>query len=391
MEGRGRLPKSRPLGDAPTSLTMRRTRPILAFDARAHATGIGRYTEQLLIGLRTSLPGVELWCVAHPAHGKKLAAYADRIIPSSAPMYSIEAQIAMPGLVEGATLLHCPHYDIPVLYSRRMSVTIHDVTHLLDPAFRNTLKSRIFAKSLLKLAIVKARRIITISQYSKRMILEHLGGNESKISVIHRYASPIFTPMPLLEAKRIVCGQLGLCRDYFLFVGSPKPHKNLPVLFEAFARQRSKHHRTHELVIIGKDKNNEPALRTLAVQLGIDQQVRWIESVSDELLRACYSAAEATILPSRQEGFGLPVIESMACGTPVICADAASLPEVAGGCALLFDPSSPEECSAQMSRIMDSSQLRSELREKGLKRACQFDAARAVAEHTQLFSELLAS
>lgn len=370
---------------------MLRTRPILAFDARAHATGIGRYTEQLLIGLRTSLPGVELWCVAHPSHGKKLTAYADRIIPSSAPMYSIEAQIAMPGLVEGATLLHCPHYDIPVLYSRRMSVTIHDVTHLLDPAFRNTLKSRIFAKSLLKLAVAKARRIITISQYSKRMILEHLGGNESKISVIHRYASPIFTPMPQHEAKGIVRKQLGLCRDYFLFVGSPKPHKNLPVLFEAFARQRSTPHRTHELVIIGKDKNNEPALRTLAVQLGIDQQVRWIESVSDELLRACYSAAEATILPSRQEGFGLPVIESMACGTPVICADAASLPEVAGGCALLFDPSSPEECSVQMARIMDSSQLRSELREKGLKRARQFDAARAVAEHTQLFSELLAS
>jgi glycosyltransferase involved in cell wall biosynthesis len=369
---------------------MKRPRPILAFDARAHATGIGRYTEQLLLGLRTSLPGVELWCVVHPAHGKKLAAYADRVIPSSAPMYSVAAQMSIPGLVEGATLLHCPHYDIPVLYAHRMSVTIHDVTHLLDPAFRNTLKSRIFAKSLLKLAVAKARRIITISEYSKRMILEHLGGKESNITVIHRYASPIFTPLPQLEAKEIVRTQLGLERDYFLFVGSPKPHKNLPVLFEAFSQLRSKHHHTLELVLIGKDKN-ESALRALAVRLGIDQRLRWIESVSDELLRACYSAAEATILPSRQEGFGLPVIESMACGTPVICADAASLPEVAGGCALLFDPSSPEECGAQMSSIIESSHLRNELRDKGIERASQFDAARAVAEHTQLFSELLAS
>jgi glycosyltransferase involved in cell wall biosynthesis len=391
VEGRGGLPKSRPLGGAATGLTMLRTRPILAFDARAHATGIGRYTEQLLIGLRTSLPGVELWCVAHPAHGKKLAAYADRMIPSSAPMYSMAAQIAIPGLVEGATLLHCPHYDIPVLYSRRMSVTIHDVTHLLDPAFKNTLKSRIFARSLLKLAVAKARRIITISDYSKRMIIEHLGGDENKISVIHRYASPIFTPVARQEAKGIVRKQLGLCQDYFLFVGSPKPHKNLPVLFEAFAQLRSRHHHSLELVLIGKDKKNEPVLHSLAVRLGIDQWVRPIESVSDELLRACYSAAEATILPSRQEGFGLPVIESMACGTAVICANAASLPEVAGGCALLFDPSSPEECCVQMSRILESSQLRSELREKGLERARQFDAARAVAEHTQLFSELLAN
>jgi glycosyltransferase involved in cell wall biosynthesis len=367
------------------------TRPILAYDARAHATGIGRYTEQLLMGLRSSLPGVELWCVAHPAHGQKLVAYADRIIPSDAPMYSLAAQIAMPGLVDGATLLHCPHYDIPVLYSRRMSVTIHDVTHLLDPAFRNTLKSRLFAKSLLKVAVCKARRIITISQYSKRMIVEHLGGNESKISVIHRYASPVFSPLPHSEAKDLVRSQLGLAQDYFLFVGSLKPHKNLPVLFEAFAQLRSRHHRTIELVLIGKDEKNEPRLRALAVRLGIDQQVRWLSSVSDELLRACYSAAEATILPSRQEGFGLPVIESMACGTPVICADAASLPEVAGGCSLLFDPSSPEDCSAQMAKILESPQLRAELRDKGLDRARQFDAARAVAEHTQLFTELLAS
>jgi alpha-1,3-rhamnosyl/mannosyltransferase len=305
-------------------------------------------------------------------------------------MYSLAAQMAIPGLVEGATLLHCPHYDIPVLYSRRMSVTIHDVTHLLDPVFRNTLKSRVFAKSLLKVAVAKARRIITISQYSKRMILEHLGGSESKISVIHRYASPIFAPMLQPEAKEIVCRDLNFCRDYFLFVGSPKPHKNLPVLFAAFAQLRSSHHGEIELAIVGNDKKNQPALRALAVRLGIDQRVRWIESVSDELLRACYSAAQATILPSRQEGFGLPVIESMACGTPVICADAASLPEVAGGCSLLFDPSSPEDCSAQMSRIIESPQLRGELHEKGLERARQFDAARAVAQHAELFTELLA-
>jgi glycosyltransferase involved in cell wall biosynthesis len=343
------------------------------------------------MGLRTSLPGVELWCVVHPVHGQKLAAYADRIIPSSAPMYSLAAQMAIPGLVEGATLLHCPHYDVPVLYSRRMSVTIHDVTHLLDPAFRNTLKSRVFAKSLLKVAVAKARRIITISQYSKRMILEHLGGSESKISVIHRYASPIFSPMPKHEAKEIMRSELGLTRDYFLFVGSPKPHKNLPVMFEAFARLRSKRHRSLELVLIGKDQKNEPALRTLAIRLGIDQRVRWINSVSDELLRACYAAAEATILPSRQEGFGLPVIESMACGTPVICADAASLPEVAGGCGLLFDPSSSEDCSVQMYKIIESPELQAGLRQKGLVRAREFDAAGAVAGHAKLFTELLAS
>lgn len=305
-------------------------------------------------------------------------------------MYSVTAQATLPGLVRGATLLHCPHYDIPVLYPDRMSVTIHDVTHLLDPAFRDTLKSRIFAKSLLKLAVAKARRVITISEYSKRMILKHLGGNESKISVIHRYASPVFTPLPRYEAKEIVQRSLGLRRDYFLFVGSPKPHKNLPVLFEAFALLQSKHPDI-DLVIIGKDKKNLPLLRALATQLKIDQNLRWIESVSDDTLRACYAAAEATILPSRQEGFGLPVLESMACGTPVICANAASLPEVVGDSGLLFDASSPEDCKNQMLRILESNQHREELCRKGIARARQFDAGRAVAEHTKLFSELLAA
>jgi len=305
-------------------------------------------------------------------------------------MYSVTAQATIPGLVRGATLLHCPHYDIPVLYPGHMSVTIHDVTHLVDPSFRNTLKSRVFAKSLLKLAVAKARRIITISQYSKRMILEHVGGNESKIAVIHRYASPVFAPMVSDEAKEIVQRSLNLTENFFLFVGSPKPSKNLPVLFEAFRLLESEHPRT-ELVIIGKDKKNEPSLRALAMRLKIDRRLRWIDSVSDEILRACYAAAEATILPSRQEGFGLPVLESMACGTPVICANAASLPEVAGDSGLLFDPSSPQDCKAQMLRILESPQLRDELQKKGIVRAREFDADRAVAEHTRLFLELLAA
>jgi alpha-1,3-rhamnosyl/mannosyltransferase len=305
-------------------------------------------------------------------------------------MYSVAVQTTIPSLVRGATLLHCPHYDIPALYPDRMSVTIHDVTHLLDPAFRNTWKSRIFARTLLKIAVAKALKIITISEYSKRMILEHLGGSESKISVIHRYASPIFTPMPQVEAREIVAQELSIGQPFFLFVGSPKPHKNLPVLFEAFALLQRQHRHALGLVIIGKDAKNLPVLRALASQLGIDQSVHWIGSVSDELLRVCYCAAEATVLPSRQEGFGLPVIESMACGTPVVCANAASLPEIAGGCSLLFDPSSPQECSSQLLRLLESPELREQLRHMGLRRARQFDPALAVAQHTQLFAELLA-
>jgi glycosyltransferase involved in cell wall biosynthesis len=196
--------------------------------------------------------------------------------------------------------------------------------------------------------------------------------------------------MPLEQAREIVRTQLGLKREYFLFVGSPKPHKNLPVLFQAFALLRSRVREIPQLVLIGKDGKNESSLQRLAVKLDIAADVRWISFISDELLRACYVAAEATILPSRQEGFGLPVIESMACGTPVICADAASLPEIAGDCSLLFDSSDPESCCERLSQVIGSAQVRAELREKGLSRARGFDGKRAVYEHAQIFRTLLA-
>jgi glycosyltransferase involved in cell wall biosynthesis len=298
----------------------------------------------------------------------------------------------IPYLARGADLLHCPHYEIPALYRRPLSVTIHDLTHLLDPAFKYTFKSRLFARALMQRAVNQARRIITVSHYSKQRLIEHLGADHKKISVIHNYASAVFAPMLLDAAKEAVRTQLGIYREYFLFVGNPKPHKNLPVLFQALALLRAKNREAPQLVVIGRDEKNEPELRKLAVELGIDNDVRWIEFfVPDEVLRACYAAAVATILPSRQEGFGLPVIESMSCGTPVICSDAASLPEVAGGCALLFDPSSPEACCERLSQVLDSSELRALLKAKGLERGRDFEAARAVKEHAQVFAELLSN
>jgi len=364
-------------------------RPVLALDARANATGIGRYTDQLLGGLRKALKNVELWCIAHPSSHAKLAGQVDRVIESSAPMYSLEAQMKVPGLVHGASLLHCTHYDIPALYDRPLSVTIHDVTHLIDPSFRDSFKGRVLAKSLMKLAVTKARRIITVSQYSKRMIVEHLGGSEDRISVIHLQASSVFTPMEGQEAARAVQQELGITRPFFLFVGNLKPHKNLPVLLQALALLLSRRRDAPSLVVVGKDAKNERRLRSFATQLTIQDRVHWVSGISDELLRACYSAAQATVVPSRQEGFGLPVVESMACGTPVICADAASLPEIAGGCALLFDPSSPEECCERLTQILESN-LRGQLSSKGIKRASQFASDRIVQQHAKVFGDLLA-
>jgi glycosyltransferase involved in cell wall biosynthesis len=298
--------------------------------------------------------------------------------------------VLLPLLARGAKLLHCPHYDVPALYRRTLSATIHDVTHLIDPAFRNTVKARAFANPVLQMAAKKARRIITVSQYSKQMIVDYLGVEEDKISVIHNSTNPIFAPMPADRAKAVVRDRLGINRDYFLFVGSPKPHKNLPVLFEALAMLYTKHHDAPQLVIVGRDGKHELALRKLAAQLKIEPEIQWIEFVSDELLRACYAGAEATVLPSREEGFGYPVIESMACGTPVVCSNAASLPEIGGGCSLMFEASRPESCCERLLQVISSHDLRAQLRERGLWRARHFESTRVVREHALVFAELLA-
>jgi len=367
-------------------------KPILIVDARSLLTGIGRYTLSFLSGLREKLPSTEIWCITNPCNQSVLKPIVDRVLVSSAEMYSVKAQIEIPILAKHGDLLHCQHYNVPIFTATRFSVTIHDVTHLLDPVFRKSLKSRLIASPLLKTAALKAERIITVSEYSKRMIVEHLGVEPRKVRVSHCSVNPIFYPMDA-EVARLQVRKYSLqTKSYFLFVGNLKPHKNLALLFKAYALLASRYREIPDLVLVSNmDRRWMLTLLELASELKIEANLHWIKDVDDHNLRALYVAAEALILPSTEEGFGLPVIEAMACGTPVLCSNTASLPEIAGDSALFFSPIDPEELYMQMDAVLESEELRNNLRDAGRERVKLFSAEQSCEQHASIFAELLFS
>jgi O-antigen biosynthesis alpha-1,2-mannosyltransferase len=237
-------------------------------------------------------------------------------------------------------------------------LTVHDLNHIATPGQSTPLK-RFYYGSILKPAVHRAELVLTVSEYSRKAIVSWSGVDERNVVNVSNGVSPVF------RRDGPVHSTLG--KPYLLGIGSPKQHKNQDGLLRAYAASKSR--RAVDLLMLGA--RNEPAERTLA-ELGIGEAVRYIGHLNDADFAAVYRGATAFLFVSHYEGFGLPIVEAMACGTPVITSTVASMPEVAGGAALLVDPKSIDEISAAIDRLCDSTQLRNDLRDRGWQRAGQF-------------------
>jgi glycosyltransferase involved in cell wall biosynthesis len=358
-------------------------------DARWLRTGIGRYTLALLHGLREHLGNLLITCITQPRHVDLVSPFCDRVIPCNANIYGITEQLALPWLARDTPALYAPHYNIPVMWGRQLLVTIHDLNHLLDATYRGSWKSRLYARPLLEIAVRKADVIITPSEYTKSMLSEHLHVEPSKISVIPCCVAAYFQRKEKTKARSYVARKLGITRPFLLFVGNCAPNKNVPLLLESLATLQSRRDDAPLLVVAGNDCRWQPKMRDQANRLGLHDNVVWLGQLSDELLAEVYSAALMTIMPSFEEGFGLPVIESMACGTPVVCSQAASLPEVAGDAALFFSPYSREQLTDAIEHMMDSTGTQERLITSGLARSSQFSQQRFSRSQASAIRELL--
>jgi glycosyltransferase involved in cell wall biosynthesis len=348
----------------------------VVIDARWLRTGIGRYTLSLLQGLRAHLRNVSLTCITQPKYVDLISGLCERVITCDANIYGLKEQFALPWLARAASVLYAPHYNIPVMWRRRLLVTIHDLNHLLNTTYRRSWKSRLYAKPLLSFAAANADVIVTPSEYTKAMVSEHLNADAGKILVIPGCVASCFQRKEKKEARSRVAQQLGISRPYLLFVGNCAPNKNVPLLLESVAQLRSRRDDAPLLVLAGNECKWKPQMQDYGRRLGLHYQVIWLEKITDVLLAELYSAALMTIVPSLEEGFGLPVIESMTCGTPVICSQAASLPEVAGDAALYFSPHSCEQLTENIEHLMDSTATREMLVAAGLARSSLFSQQR---------------
>ena len=283
----------------------------------------------------------------------------------------------------------------PVLNRVKVVVTLHDMIadNYPDLTFSNA-KSRYFWALKQRLAITQASLIATVSEYSKSQIVEQFNLPTSRLRVISEAAQPIFRVTEPGANRTEVLKRYGLRSDekFLLYVGGISPHKNLSILIDAFHKIRSTVTDV-KLVLVGDYKDDPflsayPALRAQVSKLGLDESVIFTGFVPDIDLVEMYNAATLLVLPSLDEGFGLPAVEGMACGTPVASSNRGSLPEVLGDAGEFFDPLDIGEISTVVGSLLADCGKREQLRQRGLTRSQLFRWERSATETLSIFNEL---
>jgi glycosyltransferase involved in cell wall biosynthesis len=364
---------------------------VIAIDARMlKSSGIGTYIRNLLKNLATVENGFvfDVLCLGKELlHG--LPEDRFRYVPAESPIYSVSEQWEIARLARHARVLHSPHYNAPLLYQGNLVVTIHDLTHVTDPTFKRTLAARFYARPMFHLAARRADCIIADSEFTKAQIVQHLPVFPAKVVVVYLGVSDHFRQHDREKSVLHVSSLLGLKRPFILFAGNLKPHKNVKTLLHAFSQICARRDFDHQLVILGDDRKWKVGLVNECRKLGIDNRVLFAPKVRYEDLPWVYAAAEILVMPSLIEGFGLPVLEAMACGTPVVCSRAASLPEVAGDAAEYFEPTSAEDLAAAIQRVLSSEERQAVLRQKGLERVKQFSWYECARRTLEVYRKVL--
>lgn len=276
-----------------------------------------------------------------------------------------------------ADITHFFNYIVPFGVYGKTVVTVHDmVLHAHPETMRD--RTRTLLKLRLEASMRRADRIVTDSVFSRREITKYYPAYAQKVDVVPCGVDmSVFHPLADRSEIGRVKARLGIEGEYFLYLGTLEPRKNLVRLIQAYEILCSRHGDAPKLVIAGGKGWQYADIFSAAAPLRAEGNILFADYVSVSALAALYSGAVAFVFPSLYEGFGLPPLEAMACGTPVIVSDAASLPEVVGDAALLVDPYSVETIAEAMQRVLNDTQLRQTLRLLGLARAKQFtwDAA----------------
>jgi glycosyltransferase involved in cell wall biosynthesis len=263
---------------------------------------------------------------------------------------------------------------------------VHDLYYL------HTQKSSFYEKVLGGLTVFSSKRashIVTLSEYSRQDIISRCSVDDDRVTAIPLAAHPRFYPVLSQEAISAVKARLGIQRDYMLFVGRTEdPRKNVPALIDAYAQLKAQKRVAAQLVIAGKKSSLTEKIEQLITNLGLENDVLLPGIVSDDDLPGLLSGARVFVFVSSFEGFGLPVLEAMACGTPVITSSATSLPEVAGNAALMVSPGNVGELMEAITRVLDDEVLWNNLREQGLKRTPLFSWEHSARETLKIYEML---
>jgi len=360
--------------------------------------GVGRYLLCLSIALR-DLGGddfYELWVqnklpAYHPVWDLKAENFYVRNIKtkqmSSAALWRIPWELAR----TEPDLFHFPHFDLPFTTPGRVVATIHDLKYIVRPDFfpQSGQAKRLIMRIMMDFTCRRAQYVIVVSQNTAQDLVKCLRVPQSKIRVIpHGVDTNYFTPRSSDEILNLR-NRYNLSQPYLLFVGERRPHKNLVHLIEAFSLFHRMTQQPYQLVIAGRRYSNYQIPEKITQDLILHSSIRFIDNLIDKDLPALYQGAEAFILPSYYEGFGLPVLEAMACGIPVVASNRASLPEVVGEAGILVDPDDPEQIARALCKVITGGELREYCISAGLERARSYTWERCAHLTYKVYREAL--
>jgi glycosyltransferase involved in cell wall biosynthesis len=331
-------------------------------------SGIGRYIRGLTFGL----------CQRNQFH--YLFFESHTIKP-----YGWKEQFAIPLKMYRSDCLHTPNFNAPYFWPKKLIVTFHDLILFHHPNHLSSLTKRTYAQVMLPLIARRADAIIAVSEFTKQDLVKSFRIDPKKITVVYHGVN---RELLMADADHEVVQN---AEPYFLYVGLIKAHKNVGVLLDAFQKLKRKYpDRNVALRLVGSLDRKQSVVRAWAQTIETDPNIHLHENVNDEQLKALYEQAIALAFPSLFEGFGFPVLEAMALGTPVLAARSSSIPEILGDDAgLYFDPHSSMELLNQMGNVLDNQNLRSELSNKGRLRSQSFTWQRSAQMTEQVYESVL--
>jgi len=278
---------------------------------------------------------------------------------------------------QAVDVLHVPHHECPLLIPAKLVVTVHDCVHLLFPQ-EDSSRFRNYCAYLRTRKVIRgASHVIAVSNSTKNDLVNILDADESKVSVVYNALDDRFASTAVAEDRVRVFERYQLNDPFILYSGRIRPHKNLHRLIEAFAVLKSEladdeQLRNLKLIIIGDELSKHQYLRLTVVRSGVQQDVRFFGFVPYPILRVFYQSASLFAFPSLYEGFGLPPLEAMANGAPVLASNTSSLPEVLGDAALLVNPENVFEIARGMKSILLDKKYRDCLVARGVKQVTKF-------------------
>jgi len=375
---------------------VKRSRPRIGIDARKLTDfGIGSYVRHLIeaIARRPEASRYEFRLYVHGEDREALPALADNfsVVEEESPGYSVSelTRFAWRLMRERLDLFHATHYVIPPLARARAVVTIHDIIHVLYPQFLPNRAALVYARVMIRRALKRADRILTVSYNTKRDLVDYFGIAPARVEVVYNGVSNRFrSDLPLEERKR-VAAKYGLPRPYLLFLGGEKPHKNVRNVLRAFAQARRERALPHALVLAGPMPKNRSRVEAVISALELDDRVFRPGIVPESDLPGLFAGADAFLYPTLYEGFGLPVVEAMACGVPVLTSSTSALQEIAGGYAYLVDPMDVDAIARGIVDLATDPSRRTEFADLGKRRARDFSWDRAAEQTLRVYAEAL--